>query len=240
MWRDHGYSNCGRGYYSRYYSPWGYDLFGWRMFSRPFVVVRGGPTIIRRNINIHRGPNIRRDRDWDDNNDWQRGRATRSGYTNGNPSDRTRSTPQRTSTQQDRSRASTNGNSGSWTNRSRGESSGNTSRTQRTSSGTNSGSSTRTRVSSGSSSNSNSNSGSSRATSGGYQSSSGSRGTAKARTNKNRSRGDAQNCVSRGDAKCAETDASWLAEADWSLNHFRFCIERIQESILSDRRLVIR
>jgi hypothetical protein len=73
----YGYSGCGRHYYTRY-SPWGYDLHGWRWRRGPVVVIRNGPTIIRNNPG-NRGPIIVRDDD-----DYDRrsrgGSATRDGY----------------------------------------------------------------------------------------------------------------------------------------------------------------
>jgi hypothetical protein len=98
-----GYGCRHRHYYGRY-SPWGYDLFGWRFISRPVVIWRG-PIIIRRPpIIIRKGPqwtdrrgpidrregpatrtmdgrNNPRDRT-DDRNDTH-GRVTRNGYSNG-------------------------------------------------------------------------------------------------------------------------------------------------------------
>ena len=83
---------CSRHYYSRY-SPWGYDLYGWRHIHSPIIIVRGGPTIIRRppRFDDHdrdrwrRGPVVVRQRD----DDSRHGRVTRDGYSS---SERTRST----------------------------------------------------------------------------------------------------------------------------------------------------
>ncbi|MEX2284567.1 MAG: hypothetical protein WEE89_18915 [Gemmatimonadota bacterium] len=58
---DRGYyGSCGRSYYSRY-SPWGYDLWGWRHTRRPIIVVRNNTPI------IHRPP---------PNIDWRRDRSS--------------------------------------------------------------------------------------------------------------------------------------------------------------------
>jgi hypothetical protein len=94
---SYGRSLCGGHYYSRY-SPWGYDLFGWHWISRPIVIVRGGPTIIRTSpVHIRRGGTVRRDwddrRGWDDRRngderrDFDGARATRDGYTRDNTRD---------------------------------------------------------------------------------------------------------------------------------------------------------
>ena len=102
---DYGYyGSCGRHYYSRY-SPWGYDLWGWRHVSRPIIVIRNNTPIIHRppvnrdwGSTRNRG-NTGRDRgsitvgtasprnpiatSGTSNNGNSGTRATRSGYTNG-------------------------------------------------------------------------------------------------------------------------------------------------------------
>jgi hypothetical protein len=75
---SYGYP-CGGYYYSRY-SPWGYDLYGWRYVHAPVLYVRHAPIIIRRGSGHHHYTRvIRHDRD----RDWRGGRVTRSGYTQG-------------------------------------------------------------------------------------------------------------------------------------------------------------
>ena len=100
----YGHTHCGGRYYS-WYSPWGYDLYGWRYVSSPVVIVRSGPTFIRRPVIIRNpypnrrydsrdrydGPAvIRRTGSTDTRSPVTRtevgdpnGRVTRSGYTNG-------------------------------------------------------------------------------------------------------------------------------------------------------------
>lgn len=89
----YGGSACGRHYYSRY-SPWGYDLYGWRSWTSPVVYVHGGPVIIRKGPTIinrinrdrrhypARGGHNRDAYDRDSRYDDSGARATRNGYTN--------------------------------------------------------------------------------------------------------------------------------------------------------------
>ncbi len=100
----HGGYGCARRYYYGRYSPWGYDLFGWRYIASPVVIWRG-PIIIRRPpIIIRRGPvpdrrghitrrdgpatrtNDERERPRDRSNDdrsTSNGSVSRNGYSNG-------------------------------------------------------------------------------------------------------------------------------------------------------------
>lgn len=83
---SYGYP-CGGYYYSRY-SPWGYDLYGWRVVHAPVLYVRHAPIIIRRGSgHYHYTRVIRRDRD----HNWRGGRLTRDGYTQGRSRTGTRS-----------------------------------------------------------------------------------------------------------------------------------------------------
>lgn len=98
-------NGCSRHYYGRY-SPWGYDLYGWREVYSPIVIVRGGPTIIRRPPYYRGGgPIVVRDRDRYGRDNWydrdhrndrtdrydrdrdeprnRGGQVTRGGYTSG-------------------------------------------------------------------------------------------------------------------------------------------------------------
>jgi hypothetical protein len=73
-------------YYGRY-SPWGYDWYGWRVVSAPFIYVRAGSIGIRTAPFGFRYPThiVRSDRNsW--RNDWRAGRATRNGYSRGSDS----------------------------------------------------------------------------------------------------------------------------------------------------------
>lgn len=106
------YSDCGRRHYSRY-SPWGYDLYGWRFVHAPLVFIRSGPRIVRpiivrghRDRDYYRDrygrdydrrgiPVVRRDRDDDDDRINRGGRATREGYTSGRAVARPAASPQR-------------------------------------------------------------------------------------------------------------------------------------------------
>jgi len=97
-----GTPGCRRAYYSRY-SPWGYDLYGWRVVHRPIVIVRNAPIIVRvRDRDYWRNRDYWRDRDWTRDRDrydrgparprdgWNNGRITRDGYqSGGRPSERT-------------------------------------------------------------------------------------------------------------------------------------------------------
>jgi hypothetical protein len=86
----HGHPHCGGRFYSRY-SPWGYDLYGWRHVRAPVVIIRNGsnwhhrgaPPIRRTTITRRDGPAISRD---NQTRDSQHGQVTRRGYTNGSQS----------------------------------------------------------------------------------------------------------------------------------------------------------
>src|SRR5262245_61620011 len=93
-----GYPHCGGRFYSRY-SPWGYDLFGWRQVRTPVVIIRNRsnwndryrPPVRRTTITRREGPaNIREEQ----TRDGQHGRVTRRGYTNENSSTHSRSQTQ--------------------------------------------------------------------------------------------------------------------------------------------------
>ena len=71
---------CGYRHYG-YYSPWGYDYYGWRVW-RPIVVINTG----------HHGYRNHYYRRYDRDDNWRGGRATRDGYrSNNNNGDRDRS-----------------------------------------------------------------------------------------------------------------------------------------------------
>ena len=93
------YGSCGRHYYSRY-SPWGYDLWGWRHVRQPIIIVRNNTPIIHRppppvDWNRDRGSITRNydprgtvtgvavPRDGSTTGTGTRGQVTRSGYSNG-------------------------------------------------------------------------------------------------------------------------------------------------------------
>jgi hypothetical protein len=88
--RAYGDPYCGGRFYSRY-SPWGYDLYGWRYVRTPVVIIRNGshwqhraPSPIRRSTFTRReGPAIIRETRTRDS---QHGQVTRSGYTRGTQS----------------------------------------------------------------------------------------------------------------------------------------------------------
>jgi hypothetical protein len=82
---SYGYP-CGGYYYSRY-SPWGYDLYGWRYVRAPLLIVRHYPVIIRRGSgHYYHRTSVRRDHDR-----WNGGRVTRDGYRRGGTRTTTRS-----------------------------------------------------------------------------------------------------------------------------------------------------